>query len=291
MLKAIIGVDTVDHAESVLRMLRRLQVDPMAVELLNVVDSSLPLIPVGAFSGPELVGEYADALRATGEQTLKSTKDVACSLGMTARATLVYGPPALTLLDYAAENRFDLIGVHATLKGPFGSFVYGSVSRALAISAKPSVLVVKDSVPHAEPIRAVLAVDHSPYCNRCIDKLIAWNPQGIESLCVLTALPTKTSHDEFLIEKLSLPEGRIESWLKEENEKVVEKLKAAGLNAEQRVGLGHPNDVIRSTMYDFGAELAILGAHGHGFIERMLVGSVSLHQVVAEAYSTLLIRA
>jgi nucleotide-binding universal stress UspA family protein len=153
------------------------------------------------------------------------------------------------------------------------------------------VLVAKGAVPEEGPIRAVLAVDHSPYCDRCIDRLMKWKPEGLDSVCVLSAMPSGSSHHEFLIEKLSLPESQIEGWMAEENQKVVDKLRTAGIHAEQRIGKGDPNDVIRATMYDFGAELAILGAHGHGFIERLLIGSVSLHQVVAESYSTLLIRA
>ena len=36
--------------------------------------------------------------------------------------------------------------------------------------------------------------------------------------------------------------------------------------------------------------LMILGAQGHGFIERLLIGSTSLHQVAAEPYPVLVLR-
>lgn len=294
MLRAIIGVDTVEHAESVLRLLCRLKIDPTAVELLHVVDASLPLMPVGAFSGPELIGEYADALRTIGEETLKRAKQAACEQKVTARATLVYGPPAMTLLDYATENRLDLIALHATLRGPLGSFVYGSVSRAVAIGAKQSVLVAKGDVPSDGPLRAILAVDHSDYCNRCVDKLLAWKPLGLGEVCVLNAFHIEGPMLDLMPKKALKGNQTASEWLegriREKNEQIVDRFRAMGVKAEQRIQHGHPNDVIRSAMKDLKAELAVLGAHGHGFLERLVVGSTSLHQVVAEPYSTLLIR-
>lgn len=37
-------------------------------------------------------------------------------------------------------------------------------------------------------------------------------------------------------------------------------------------------------------ELLILGAQGHGFWERLTVGSVSFHQAIAESHSVLMLR-
>jgi hypothetical protein len=39
------------------------------------------------------------------------------------------------------------------------------------------------------------------------------------------------------------------------------------------------------------ADLLILGAKGHGFLERITMGSVSLRQAIAGMYSTLILRA
>jgi nucleotide-binding universal stress UspA family protein len=51
------------------------------------------------------------------------------------------------------------------------------------------------------------------------------------------------------------------------------------------------NDAIKQTMQEFNAQLLIVGAHGHGFFERMMLGSIALHQVVAEPHSVLVLRA
>ena len=47
--------------------------------------------------------------------------------------------------------------------------------------------------------------------------------------------------------------------------------------AEFRFVRGRPNDVIRQTMHDTGADLLVMGAQGHGFIDRVLIGSYDEH--------------
>ena len=39
------------------------------------------------------------------------------------------------------------------------------------------------------------------------------------------------------------------------------------------------------------ADLLILGSHGHGALERLALGSVSFHQVVATPHNVLVVRA
>ncbi|RYG31629.1 universal stress protein, partial [bacterium] len=46
----------------------------------------------------------------------------------------------------------------------------------------------------------------------------------------------------------------------------------------------------RTTMSETGSDLLILGARGHGLIERLLIGSLALHVVVAEPYSVMVLR-
>jgi len=43
-------------------------------------------------------------------------------------------------------------------------------------------------------------------------------------------------------------------------------------------------------MHSTGAELMVVGAHGKGWIERLLIGSTSLHEVIDEPYNVLVLR-
>ena len=53
---------------------------------------------------------------------------------------------------------------------------------------------------------------------------------------------------------------------------------------------GRTNDVLNSVMEDSRADLLILGAHGHGFIKRLVVGSTTMHMVGNEPWNMLVIR-
>ncbi len=88
--------------------------------------------------------------------------------------------------------------------------------------------------------------------------------------------------------------GDIDRWLIEhveaKNATVCEKLRNAGYETTSSTAQGSPNDAIREAMRDTRANLLVVGSHGKGFIERTFIGSVSLHQVVAEPYPVLVIR-
>jgi nucleotide-binding universal stress UspA family protein len=96
--------------------------------------------------------------------------------------------------------------------------------------------------------------------------------------------------------KKALPETEDdpEEWVREElskkTDEVVCRLEGKGYAAHSHVLTGHPNDVIHHSVTAFAADILILGGQGHGFIERLVVGSVALHQAVAEPYSLLIVR-
>jgi nucleotide-binding universal stress UspA family protein len=50
-----------------------------------------------------------------------------------------------------------------------------------------------------------------------------------------------------------------------------------GLTTEQRVIVGDPGDVICSVATEVGASVIVVGSHGHGWLQRVLVGSTSAH--------------
>jgi len=76
----------------------------------------------------------------------------------------------------------------------------------------------------------------------------------------------------------------------ERNEQVCERLRALGAQCESRVEEAHPNEAIQNAMKETEADLLILGAQGHGFWDRLAIGSISFHQAIAEPHSVLLLR-
>jgi nucleotide-binding universal stress UspA family protein len=85
-----------------------------------------------------------------------------------------------------------------------------------------------------------------------------------------------------------------ETWVSENllkrNQTVADRLGAVGIEASPMVIDGHPNAAIHQAMGETEADLLILGAQGHGFIERLAMGSVSFYQAVSERHSVLILR-
>jgi hypothetical protein len=174
------------------------------------------------------------------------------------------------------------------------SFV-GSVSRSLAISCDASVLIAKGKIPEGRKLKAVLATDHSDYSTRWIDRFLQMKPAGIGEIQVVTAYDIDDHEAEILHRNLPSLGGLVDTWIEDRlcdrNCELIDKLTEAGYRAKCRVVKGDANDVIRRTMQDAQADLLIVGAQGHGFLERVLIGSVSLHQAVYEPYPGLIVRA
>jgi nucleotide-binding universal stress UspA family protein len=61
------------------------------------------------------------------------------------------------------------------------------------------------------------------------------------------------------------------------NEALDKTVAGAGVDAEKEVGYGHPAQVLVDQ--SAGADLLVVGSHGHGAFTGMLVGSVSIHCV------------
>lgn len=209
------------------------------------------------------------------------------------------------LLAQADETRADLIAVEGPHLGPLASLLSGSVARSLVISSNNHcLLLVKDfrqkaarQSPGAGPIRAVFATDHSPYANRCLRKLIELAPRGLAHLTVLSAYPKEELRQfgRWLPDLTVHPSTAVRQSLEAHNADAIRKLspmlEAAGATAESRV-IGAPvNEAIAQTMEETGAGLLILGARGHGFLDRLTLGSVSFHQAMTSPYSLLILRA
>ena len=119
--------------------------------------------------------------------------------------------------------------------------------------------------------------------------------KGIAKVHVITAFDLKEAESSALSANLPAIEGQMLQWvdskLREKTDHLVQRLREFGYDADGKVVHGRTNDMLREAMQDTEADLVIVGAQGHGFIERLFIGSVSLHQVVSEPYPVLVLRA
>jgi nucleotide-binding universal stress UspA family protein len=198
------------------------------------------------------------------------------------------------MMHEAELENADMIALCATHHGTWTSSYLGSATCALAINSPVTLLVAKGAVKRSGGFTAVLANDHSNISQRWIDHFISFAPQGITNLHVVSAYEVDDEAAAAAHKNLAMLGGDVERWLNEtitERTKVTaDKLTEAGFNTTFSVKEGPATDAIRQAMQEQQADILIIGAHGNTQVPGAKIGSVALHQVVAETYPLLIIR-
>jgi nucleotide-binding universal stress UspA family protein len=291
-LKSVVGIDREGTYRGALDLALGLGFANEEIHLLHCVPSVPPEELFADAAGdhpiPALLGQWIE----DGNRELSQAEQVVRAAGPPTVRKLTFGHAAGELIRYADAVGADLVVAGSTRRDAPIAFRLGSVGRALAIGAQQSILVAKGDRKGA-PIRAVFATDHSEYAGRCLDKFIALAPRGLAHVTVMTA---DRDRDGLPVRFLP-PEGsaqqtmaRVHERLFESNGRVARRLAEAGIEAEPRVFEGIPDEAIRRAMEETGSNLLILGARGHGLFERLAIGSTSLHQVMVEPHSVLVLR-
>lgn len=292
-MRIVVGVDPANHYQAVLRLLENLRLPSPEVELVHVIERIQPhgaLEPLEAGTAIDLITRFEQMQNEEADKLLEEAAMQRGGAGAT--KTRLSGFVANELCRHAESTDADLVAVGCSKKGRIEAMLVGGVGRKLVINATQSLLVAKN-MP-AEPWRgvAVLATDHSEYAGRCVDELLRMAPRGIKRLVLLTAYSEDLAH---AIQKsapafpVDVPK-LIEEKLHVLNRKLVEKLTPLGCQCESRVVCGAPNRVIEATMREQEADLLILGAQGHGLVDRLTLGSVAFRQVVSQPSSVLVLR-
>lgn len=290
----ILGVDNTEDHQVAIELLARLKFKDLRLRLVHVLERLQP--PGWDLPLKEPADLIENVLRMQEAEGRKALDEAAAALqkhGISSHSKMLNGFAANQLMDDAEQIGADLIAVGSEHKGKVEAFLIGGVARKLVIGAEQSILVAKKMPKREGPLTVVLATDHSDYANRCVDRLVQWAPQGIGRLILLTAYPKGLIRSmRGMLEHFKIDiSAWVEEKLHEHNRQVLEKLAPLGWNCESSVIDAPPNEAINQVMQKNGADLLIVGAHGHGIVERVTIGSVSFHQVVAEAHNVLVLRA
>ncbi|HWD38607.1 MAG TPA: universal stress protein [Fimbriimonas sp.] len=294
-MRILIPVDNTDRHRAVFDCLLSMKFSDPEIKLLNVV-APLPAVD-SAYQAIASIDTQAmiDALREGGQAALDVASDDAQGKGLATTTLLAYGYPSSTIAETANSSVTDLIAFGAAPKGKMGRFFAGSVTHNLASAADQSLLVVRTSYHAKDKVSAVFATDHSDYANRCLEKLLAWKPAGLAHVQVLTAYE---SYGYELIQAGNTEvvtadevDRLVKNRLCEKSEAVANRFREAGILADVSLVNTDIRSAIAATMAMTGADLLILGAKGHSMWERMMIGSTAVHELSAEPYSILVIRA
>jgi len=317
-MKILVGLDFEDAPEAgpvtpaVIRLLNRLQFPKVSVEVAHAIDSRRsPADNLEAL----LFAAGEDLPRAQATERVASRYLVEGAASKmddwipgtpSPCGTILTGNAAVALMDRADLTHADLIAVNGARRFTrMDALLTGSVARDIVVGAHQSVLIARDRAHEAggsedtptTPVRAVLATDHSPYANRCVELLGRLAPAGIGHLTVLSAYPDyQIQAFRSVVGEMAVdPAEAIRDHLCERNTTVIDLLShhlAPGTAFTSQVTPEPVQTAIAHAMAAAEADLLILGAKGHGFAERLLLGSVSFrHAVVHAPYSVLILRA
>lgn len=294
VMNVLVGVDTAGGYQQALEMVLRLGIKDLHLHLVNCVS---PVMVDGSFpdgSAGGVLAEINDQIRRDGLVELESAE--AASIPRCAGVTTaqVMGDTAAQLVHYADEHTIDLVAVASANKDYLGSLFFGSVAKGLVASCHRSVLVVKSAFQEVGPVKAVVASDHSDYFGKCLEMYEGWGVSGVGSYHVVSAfgavkqLAPKYADAVGRLGELS--QAAMVDEVNRKNRLVGLKLDGLGATVTSEAVYGRPGPVIDEAYAAQKADLLILGAQGHGFMERLTMGSVSFHQVVSTAHNTLILR-
>ncbi len=293
-MKAIVGVDTSGTYEPALRLFARLKFPDAHATLLNAADLVFPYTSFGLPATVDATNQFVEGLRSAGEEAVAEAAKIAEAYELPVTTEVISGPSVLTVLDRADHIGADLIAVASTRKGTLETLFSGSMSRSIVSSSQMPILVGKEGVKTEGEIEAVLATDHSAYADKAVDQFLKFAPKGISKIHVVTAYEVSGKEAETFYATLPALGNDVNEFVREKAEEkskaLVGKLSQHGYLADYILVHGNPNKAISEAMASTKSELLIMGAQGHGFIDRLFVGSVSFHQLVAEPHSVLILR-
>ena len=193
------------------------------------------------------------------------------------------GSPKGVILEEAEAFSAGLIVVGSHGHGALERFLLGSVSQAVALHAKCSVEIVRRPEVKRDVRRVLLAIDGSGHSEAAVDEIAhRYYPADsevrvisiVEPLMPLSARSLADSagyHGE--LEKIE--RERASSAIEKAAARLRESLDGCSMKITTQVLSGSPKRVILEEAEASGADLIVVGSHGHGMLESFLLGSVS----------------
>lgn len=193
------------------------------------------------------------------------------------------------LLDEADRLAADLIVLGARGEGYLGRLLLGTTSERLLRRTRRPMLVVKQT-PHEAYRRVLVPVDFSPWSARCLALARAVAPSAELVLLHAYEVPFEdklrfAGVDETVISRYQL-DARQQALAALEDLAEGASLDRARVALSCRHGAAAPR--ILEEEQDRDCDLIVMGKHGQGMLEELLLGSVTKH-VLAESTGDVLV--
>jgi len=276
-MNILVGVDSGRHYRSALSVLARLKPWGALITLLHVDEGAS--FPVALPHTPTFSGTGRVVLDAAGGRLLQQAAQEAASMGLSTTSLYEAGNVVDQLLLQAGQLPANLIAIGSRNRGALATAVLGSTEHALAIHSTSSFLVAHGNVAVTGPVRALFATDQSDFASEAFDRFLNWIPQGLTEVIVFTAIEPERASDE----------GHMIATARRCAE-IGGHLQRFGIRSSIRIRIGDPAREIDAAMKELGSDLLILCARGHGFVERVALGSVGTSLTSSASYPVLVLR-
>jgi len=286
-MKILLATDAAGHYRSALTLLARFAFPRVELSLLHVDEKAsfpvaLPHLPT--FSG----GAEAVESHGTDRKVLELAIEEAEAAGFLCKGMYEAGRPIDQILLQSNQLPADLVAIGSRNRSSLTTAILGGVGQGLAADSSKSFLVSHGDVAPAGGLRCVFATDHSPYADLALSRLLDWQPKGIEEITLFTAIePDSRRGHRGTTDLADLSDPKV---LAARITKFERQIEQEGIKATARFGAGHATQAIDAFVTESRADLLIVGARGHGFVERMLLGSVATTLVNSAKYPVLIVR-
>jgi nucleotide-binding universal stress UspA family protein len=275
-MKLLIAVDHSPASQTVVKEVAARPWPPKScVEVLNVVEPAhLWTVSQSAEQALQLSGSLVD--RAAEELR---------SAGLEASGVSLRGDAKRVILDRAEETKSDFVFVGSHSSSALTRFLLGNVAAAIARHAHCSVEIVRTRDGKPPGIRKILlAADGSEFSERAAQSIAERPWAAGTEVEVLSVVEMALGTAQALFEPPYVDNEQFE-MLREEAMKraqdavsgAAEILSKAFPKVEESISvlLDGPKAVVIGEADKSGADLIVVGSHGHRGIERFVLGSVS----------------
>ena len=176
--------------------------------------------------------------------------------------------PHWAIIMKGYEWKPDLIVVGSHGRSALGRMILGSVSQKVLYESRCTVRIARGrNIPVNTPIRLVVAADGSSDAGAMLDVIVSRNWEKGTLVKLITA--AEPFHQYGVEPDAQMNQIRDIQTLAEQ------KLSKAGLKVIPVVEEGDPKHILIREAEAWNADCIFLGAQGHRFLDRVLMGSVS----------------
>ncbi|QLC35008.1 universal stress protein (plasmid) [Halarchaeum sp. CBA1220] len=265
----LLPVDGSDGASAVLHHAAELaQWADATVRVLHVADTTRDSVTTVGRS-------VVDALVREGEGIVEEAADTLGTLGVEADTVVVQGGPAETVVEYAAEEGFDLVVMPTHGRTGLARHLLGSVTEKVVRLSEVPVLTAR--MPDGERLafpyeRVLLPTDGSERAARAAEHGLALAEAFDATVHVLSAIDDYSLGIDVRSAAVS---GELEAAAQDAVDDVVGMAEERGLDAVGHVIHDAPADAIREAVAEEDVHAVVMGTTGRRGVARVLLGSVT----------------